>query len=100
MNDDKHQKAMRDAAKAPDFEYDGLDGMFHPTLTTMECNGLLNLIREQVRRMDEVCVWTYKDGDDGRAWYSNCGNVYYNTTCSSGEYCRQCGKRIKVGGKQ
>ena len=88
INIDEHEKAMRKAANVPDFEYDGSEGMYHPTLTTMECNEILDLIREQVRRMDETCESSWNNGS------------FRLTKCAmvdmSANFCPKCGKKIKV----
>ncbi len=89
MSMDEHEKAMREAANVPDFEYDGSEGMYHPTLTTMECNEILDLIREQVRRMDETCVSRWDNGYFRLTKCASMVDVSYN-------FCPKCGKRIKI----
>lgn len=85
---DEHEKAMRKAATV------------NPKhLMSYHADAFLALIQEQVKRMDEVCVW--KEHDKGYTSKCNAGllkDAAYMFLAPYAEvvHCHKCGKRIEL----
>lgn len=119
---DKHEQAMREAASKsialsitaftqgkrvkPDGAHGQMIGCesYRLDFTGLQLGEILeaaanldDLIREQVRRMDETCAWTFSEIES--LYFPACGQSCGVPVSKWGDYCF-CGKRIEVKNEQ